>query len=64
MTDNGFARMLLDEIRRYHEKVEKAREVIGAEARPTTPRFRVIDGGRAKAVGRLTKLSLETAAID
>lgn len=64
MADNGFSQMLLAEIRRYHEQVERVREAIDAEVRrglddappaATKHRFRVIEGGRKEGPARVKR---------
>jgi hypothetical protein len=58
MADNDFAKMLLADIRRHHERMERAREAgyVGLledlDSPPTITKhhFRVIDGGRADRV--------------
>jgi hypothetical protein len=57
MANNEFGKMLLAEIRRYHAKVQRARETGYVELLDEAPppatmkhRFRVINGGRADCV--------------
>jgi hypothetical protein len=55
MADNEFGKMLLAEIRRHHEKVERLRAAYLQDLDETPPattqcRFRVINGGKADHV--------------
>ncbi len=67
MADNEFGKMLLAEIRRHHEKIERMRaaylqdlneqdlneqDLDETPPATTTRRFRVIDGGKADSVAR------------
>ena len=57
MADNEFGKMLLAEIRRHHEKIERLRAAYLQDPDETPPatterRFRVIDGGKADRAAR------------
>jgi hypothetical protein len=56
MADNEFGKMLLAEIRQYHEKIGRVRTAylqdLDEEPAITKPRFRVIDGGKADCIAR------------